>query len=125
MNVQDSALVLCKYKHPNIGQHPVVGAQTRTSYGYRSGGDEFLVNREDIRATPHLFEPLESLQPPQQQPTRFAGMAQAQAEVPIPPPPTPLVPEAAGDEPVLAPKVPRKAKKEREAVELKRGGGPS
>lgn len=123
MNVQDSALVLCKYKHQNIGQHPVVGAQTRTSYGYRSGGDEFLVNREDIRATPHLFEPLESLQPPQQQPTRFAGMAQAQAEVPIPPSPTPLVSESA--EAIPATKTPRKAKKEREAVELKRGGGPS
>ena len=45
----------CLYSHPNRGDHPVVGGSTGIAYGYRSGGDVFLVHINDIAASPHLF----------------------------------------------------------------------
>jgi glycosyltransferase involved in cell wall biosynthesis len=53
--MDDSQYILAKYTHPNVGQHVVIGAATQTKYGYRGGGEIFLVNRQDVAAQPHLF----------------------------------------------------------------------
>jgi glycosyltransferase involved in cell wall biosynthesis len=55
-NVNDENIVVVRYKHPNTGQHPVVGAATKTFYGYRGGGEQFLVDRRDAEAQPQYFE---------------------------------------------------------------------
>jgi glycosyltransferase involved in cell wall biosynthesis len=95
--MDDSQYVLAKYTHPNIGQHTVMGAATQTKYGYRGGGEIFLVHKQDIAAQPHLFEviPTEPTIVPQPTPV-------------LPPPPQPM--QVA--EPVAAkkPKVKAKAK---------------
>ena len=54
----DDDFVMVLYVHPNRGNHHVIGAKTKTKYGYRGGGSKFLVHREDIEAQPHLFEPI-------------------------------------------------------------------
>lgn len=59
--ISDKDFVLCVYAHPNIGQHKVVGAITRTVYGYRKGGDRFYVDRRDIAAQPNLFKVVEDV----------------------------------------------------------------
>jgi len=53
----DSDYEMVKYTHPNRGQHPVIGAATGNSYGFRSGGgsETFLVHRSDIGASPNFF----------------------------------------------------------------------
>jgi hypothetical protein len=51
----DQDFVMIKYNHPNKGTHPVIGTTTRTKYGMRKQGDQFLVDRRDIKAQPHLF----------------------------------------------------------------------
>jgi GT2 family glycosyltransferase len=56
MEHNDEDYVMVKYLHPNRGNHHVIGAETKTKYGYRSGGSQFLVNMKDIKAQPHLFE---------------------------------------------------------------------
>lgn len=59
MKLNDSDFVKCRYASRNTGQHKVVGASTRTVYGYRSGGDIFLVHRDDIAVQQDLFLPIE------------------------------------------------------------------
>lgn len=61
--LQDADMVLCVYNHPNRGTHPVVGAATQLRYGYRAGGDKFLVHKEDIAVNPDLFIPEAILRP--------------------------------------------------------------
>jgi len=61
--LQDADMVLCIYNHPNRGTHPVVGAATQLRYGYRAGGDKFLVHKSDIAVNPDLFIPEEALRP--------------------------------------------------------------
>ena len=56
----DEDYVMIKYLHPNRGNHHVIGAETKTKYGYRGGGSQFLVNIKDVEAQPHLFEILDS-----------------------------------------------------------------
>lgn len=53
--MQDKDYVMVTYLSTNQGQHPVYGARTREFYGYRSGGEKFLVHRDDVSAQPHLF----------------------------------------------------------------------
>jgi glycosyltransferase involved in cell wall biosynthesis len=55
-NLTDDNFVMAKYLHRNRGNHHVIGAATKTKYGYRGGGSQFLVNIEDVKAQPHLFE---------------------------------------------------------------------
>ena len=55
----DEKFVLVKYLHPNRGNHHVIGSSTKTKYGYRAGGNVFLVHIDDINAQPHLFEAAE------------------------------------------------------------------
>jgi hypothetical protein len=75
----DQDMVMVRYSHPNRGQHRVNGYAIfeqqigpsmfkdgngfRFSYGYRGGGDEFLVHRRDIELHPGLFVPLPTAQP--------------------------------------------------------------
>lgn len=54
-NMADEMFVKIRYDHPNKGDHRVVGSATRIDYGYRAGGDIFLVHKEDVKAAPHLF----------------------------------------------------------------------
>lgn len=54
----DSDWIMARYNSSNYGQHPVTGTGTGTRYGYRSGGEEFLVHVDDISAQPHLFHPV-------------------------------------------------------------------
>jgi len=51
----DSNFQLVLYNHPNRGTHRVIGPSTGTDYGYRSGGDSFLVHNKDIELMPDLF----------------------------------------------------------------------
>jgi hypothetical protein len=57
-SMPDSDVVLVTYASPNRGSHRVIGPQTQTNYGYRSGGDRFYVHKDDIKAAPHLFIPI-------------------------------------------------------------------
>lgn len=52
----DSNFVLVDYLSLNTGEHGVVGMSTRTNYGYRKGGDKFIVHVDDIAIQPHLFK---------------------------------------------------------------------
>jgi len=54
--MQDQDYLLTRYTHPNRGQHIVLGLATGTRYGFRGGGEVFLVHRKDIEVQPHLFE---------------------------------------------------------------------
>ncbi len=70
----DSSFVMVTYDHPNRGQHRVVGPAVFSeqiapgmvkavggwsmNYGYRAGGDEFLVHKRDIELLPHIFKPV-------------------------------------------------------------------
>jgi glycosyltransferase involved in cell wall biosynthesis len=92
--MEDSEFVLCRYTHPNTGQHMVVGAETRVQYGYRGGGEIFLVHRKDIQAQPHLYLVLE----------------QEARPVPQPPPEVPPPPALVIAEPEPAPAPAAKAK---------------
>lgn len=53
--MQDRDYVMVTYLSTNQGQHPVYGTSTREFYGYRSGGEKFLVHRDDVSGQPHLF----------------------------------------------------------------------
>jgi len=79
----DGNMVMAKYLHPNRGQHSVVGGVTKMKYGFRGGGDSFLVHIDDVRANPHLFEEIKTQ----------AAPAKAQAPAPASPiaPPEPQV----------------------------------
>lgn len=74
-NVVDDNFVEILYDHPNRGDHPVVGPVTGTFYGYRSGGDKFLVDRRDIAGSPHIFK------------VQDAENVMVKQETPEPPPP--------------------------------------
>lgn len=77
MALLDEEFKMCVYNHPNRGQHTVIGQAVfrnrveglhmirdraegyRIHYGFRGGGERFLVHKEDIRIAPHLFAPVE------------------------------------------------------------------
>jgi glycosyltransferase involved in cell wall biosynthesis len=54
----DDSMVLCKYNHPNLGQHMVVGVATGKRYGYYGGGAELYVHKKDIAISGDLFIPI-------------------------------------------------------------------
>ncbi len=58
-NTPDDEYVMAIYTSQNKGDHPVYGAATGKYYGYRVGGDRFLVHRDDIARAPHLFNKIE------------------------------------------------------------------
>lgn len=55
MQQNDVDFIEIVYNHRNKGQHGVRGAATGTFYGYRKGGDTFLVHVRDQQAQPQLF----------------------------------------------------------------------
>lgn len=55
MDMSDDLIVLALYTSLNIGGHRVIGAATGTDYGYRAGGEKFLVDRRDVEVQPNLF----------------------------------------------------------------------
>ena len=57
--IDDDNVVMIRYKHPNRGQHNVRGSATGRDYGYRGGGEVFLVEHADAVAAPHLFDIVE------------------------------------------------------------------
>jgi predicted flap endonuclease-1-like 5' DNA nuclease len=87
----DSEFKLCQYLHPNRGQHPVIGGAVfanripelqmigareggfKIHYGFRGGGEKFLVHVEDIKMAPHLFRAVEM--PPQPPPVERQPLA--------------------------------------------------
>lgn len=82
---QDDDFTLVKYMHPNRGKHLVYGQATRTPYGYRAGGgaEQFLVHKDDLAATPHLFQQVSTLPksaPESQETAPPAAIAGAQVE---------------------------------------------
>jgi len=65
MKMSDEDFVKCQYASRNTGQHKVVGAVTGTQYGYRAGGDVFLVHQRDIAVQKELFIPIDGgVRPP-------------------------------------------------------------
>lgn len=76
---EDQDYVLVKYLSLNKGKHGVVGASTHKKYGYRRGGDVFLVHREDVALQPHLYEEV-----------RQAGHNIVTSPPSAPPPPQPI-----------------------------------
>jgi glycosyltransferase involved in cell wall biosynthesis len=57
--MQDKDFVMSEYTHPNRGNHKVTGAVTRIDYGYRGGGERFLVHRADMEAQPQYFREMQ------------------------------------------------------------------
>ena len=82
--VEDSDVVMVEYNHPNVGQHPVIGPATRRKYGYRAGGERFLVHKDDVQHSPTLFKPVGAEQ-------REAVVQRPQRKAP--PPPEPVMKE--------------------------------
>ncbi len=94
--MKDDEMVMIFYDHPNRGSHPVVGPVTKTKYGYRGGGERFLIARVDQVAMPHYFKIIEERPPAQERPV-------------APPPPEPManmaLPEESlpfADEPIVS-----------------------
>jgi glycosyltransferase involved in cell wall biosynthesis len=71
----DKDWVLVEYRHPNRGQHPVIGQAGFSNrfdnmkmyhrnglyfidYGVRAGGDQFYVHKADVAQASHLFVPV-------------------------------------------------------------------
>jgi ERCC4-type nuclease len=76
--MSDQDFILIRYIHPNKGKHKVIGTATRTNYGRRRGGEEFLVHKQDVQAQSHLFIEMQTRRPPEVK------------RVPTPPPVYPL-----------------------------------
>ena len=57
--IVDDSLVLSKYLSKNSGNHMVMGGITKIRYGYKKGGDIFLVDKRDIAMMPNTFEVLD------------------------------------------------------------------
>lgn len=91
----DGDYLMVEYTHPNRGQHRVIGPVTKTTYGFRGGGERFLVHKDDVAAHPQYFRPIQT----------------APAKVPLPshiqdtpPPPPVLKSEVEEPKPSAAPK---------------------
>ena len=117
MTLDDASFKMCVYTHPSRGQQHVYGSplfrerlegvpmiQDRTTrlwrihYGWRAGGDRFLVHVEDIKRTSHLFREEQALRPPV-------------VERPPVAPPTPIAepePEPVAEEPARITPAPRR-----------------
>jgi glycosyltransferase involved in cell wall biosynthesis len=78
----DDNFVLVLYDHPNRGGHRVVGQATKTDYGYRAGGEQFYVHKDDVTVQPHIFSMIEEAPP----------KLETRPVAPPPPPPAPAAP---------------------------------
>jgi predicted flap endonuclease-1-like 5' DNA nuclease len=57
----DDNFIMVEYTHPNRGQHRVIGAVTKTAYGFRGGGERFLVHKDDVAAQPQYYRPIQAV----------------------------------------------------------------
>jgi glycosyltransferase involved in cell wall biosynthesis len=80
----DADVMLIRYLHPNKGQHKVVGTATRTVYGFRAGGDTFLVKKADVQSQPHLFQVIQQPAASVPRPTAQAPRPPVPIEAPVP-----------------------------------------
>jgi hypothetical protein len=71
---KDTDFIMVKYTTQNTGDHNVLGASIiggkHINYGYRSGGDIFLVHKSDVALQPNLFQPVEMETPLAAKPVR-------------------------------------------------------
>jgi hypothetical protein len=96
--------ILVTYMHPSTGRTQVYGASTKTYYGYRKRGDQFMAFRADALARPDLLLPVDQRELPQRvvglrgrtRPQAQPRQAPPSAPLPVkhppqekPPPPTP------------------------------------
>lgn len=88
----DTDFLMAKYIHPNTGQHIVIGSMTHYKYGFRGGGEIFLVHRSDVDAQPHLFAVIEA----HPMPVLPTAVLAPPAPAPIAEPVVPAVPKKAG-----------------------------
>ena len=106
--MSDNDYKLIRYMHPNMGEHRVIGPVTKNDYGYRGGGQEFLVHVSDIQNNPSLFHDIsvESINPVIDQTIQR-----------IPPPELVAEVEAVSkvDEPLVPPEIAKRDKKTRKA----------
>ncbi len=95
-SMADKNYVLVLYTHPNRGRHGVIGASTKKKYGYRGGGDQFLVHIDDVKARPDHFRIIQRPEavsiptptkapPPPPRPTTVAEMEKMEALLVEPP----------------------------------------
>lgn len=122
--LRDDSFVRILYAHPNQGQHSVIGYAAFTAplpgvnmlhrggeyfinYGYRQGGEIFLVHRADVVLSPDLFQILPAVA--KDQPLPVAPPAPEPVIAPSPavpaslPAPEPVAPAALEAEPPAAP----------------------
>lgn len=76
-----SEMVLVILNDGNLGAHRIVGASTKTDYGYRSHGDEFLVHRSDYAAFSHKMVLKETVMAAPVLPTRGEIIREQDAQV--------------------------------------------
>lgn len=57
--VDDNEYVKVLYRSENIGDHAVIGNATKIKYGYRQGGDIFLIHKKDYEVASNLYELIE------------------------------------------------------------------
>ena len=76
----EGELVLVQLSDGNRGDHRIVGAATRSEYGYRKDGDQFYAAAADVRKMP-------ALQPVTE---RAEAVVEPEQEEPPPPPPPPF-----------------------------------
>jgi predicted flap endonuclease-1-like 5' DNA nuclease len=79
---EDNNFKMVQYDHPNRGGHRVVGPQTGINYGYRSGGERFLVDIRDIQSMPHIFRVIQPVVAPEPAPP----VKPPEPIAPVPPP---------------------------------------
>lgn len=62
-DMEDKNYLLCRYEHPNRGQHRVYGVATDEFYGYHGAGAEFYVHKQDIARQPNVYKPITKANP--------------------------------------------------------------
>lgn len=106
--MQDEKMKMCEYLGDppgNIGNKRIYGQSTKTFYGYKGAGTQFLVHVDDIAVQPHLFRVLQSsVSPP------IAPILEIAAPTALPsnaqPTPMQAVDAAGGIPEYIAPEVP-------------------
>jgi len=109
-SMSDDNFVMCTYTHPNLGEHRVIGPATQIDYGFRGGGQEFLVHRADVDAAPNLFlkEIVPAVEPPSKQEVEVPAI-----EDELPPENIAILSDQSLPTEIPAPEKPQKVKKPR------------
>jgi glycosyltransferase involved in cell wall biosynthesis len=93
ITMNDSDYVLIVYMHPNRGEHKVIGPATGIDYGYRCGGEQFLVSLKDVKLSEYLFQRIDirpiAVQERREEPVPVPAVLQKAVQ----PPPMPVIPQ--------------------------------